>query len=100
MSYLAFYTVLWCASLALTGLSVVAMIIELRLNSVPVKLSPITFSLARRLRSGIEIIATYRQFKMQRSAFPLFIWTLWTFGAVVVLVPIVGLVHYVVFGFQ
>lgn len=99
MFYLLFYTVLWWASLVLTGLSLVAMIVELCLNSVRVRFPPITFNVARRVRKTFEIVTAYRQFKMERSAFGLFIWTMWTFGVGVVLVPVVGVAHFAIFGF-
>ena len=99
MTALWVFTIAFWATVVLTGLSLVAMIVELRLHSVPVKFPPITLNAARRIRKSVEIITTYRRFKKERGAVPLFIWTMWIFGAGIVVVPLVALVYYLAWGF-
>ena len=97
-AFVAFAIALW-ATVVLTGLSFLAMILELRWNSVPVKFPAPSLNAVRRVRESFEIIAAYRRFKEERGSPPILAWAMWFFGAGIVAVPLAALVYSAIWGF-
>ena len=93
------FTILFMAAIMLTGLSLLAMLVELWLHSVPFDWPPMTLNVKLRLRKTAEIFDTYRRFKRERGAPPLFLWTFYLSLVGVAAVSLAALVYHLVWGF-
>lgn len=81
---------LWL-TVVLTGISFMAMGIELRRRGVSVKWWSLSFSLKTRIETASTVISTYKSFKRDHNEIPVFLWTMTAFGTGIVVVPVIGL---------
>ena len=94
---IGFAIALWF-SFVLTNLSFAAMGIELRRRGVPIEWLSYSFNLPARFAKVAEVTRAYWAFKKGRHEFPLYACAMALFGAGIFVIPVVGLLSYLLSG--